>query len=189
MGIGMLIIFISTILVAAVAAGVLIRTTGLLQQRALLVEEATRQRLVNGLQIISVIGYANLSSETLSKIELLTRLRAGSTPVRMADVGLTFVSGDFAIGANLNTSISGNSSCTFDALTSENEFCFEPRLGDSDLILEADELIIIRFKLNESHALDPKDEFEMSLMAGSGAIEVLELKTPDVILRNLVRIR
>ncbi|PIZ54769.1 hypothetical protein COY28_02410, partial [Candidatus Woesearchaeota archaeon CG_4_10_14_0_2_um_filter_57_5] len=49
MGIGMLIIFIATILVSAVAAGVLVKVTGQLQQKALLVEEAARTRLVSGL--------------------------------------------------------------------------------------------------------------------------------------------
>lgn len=81
MGIGTLIIFIATILVAAVAAGVIISTSGVLQQRALLVADQSEQRLINGVQITHVFMSADLENKTANNIEILARPEPASGPI------------------------------------------------------------------------------------------------------------
>ncbi len=189
MGIGMLIIFIATILVSAVAAGVLVKVTGQLQQKALLVEEAARTRLVSGLEVLNVYAYPNLTAENIENIELITRLGAGADPVSFSSVGLSFVSGETTLSADLNQSISTIANCTFDNLQNQEEYCIFPKVGNTNILLEAGELLAVRYKLNTTHALGSQDDFELSLVASSGASEILDLRVPDVFLRARIRIR
>lgn len=101
-GIETLIIFIAMILVAGVAAFVLIRTSGLLQQRALAVSNEAITRVSTSFEFIQVIGNTNPVSEELKEFEILLRLGAGSNAIQMNNVGLTFISGLKAFTATLS---------------------------------------------------------------------------------------
>ena len=89
MGIETLIIFIAMIIVAAIAAGVLLRTQGVLQQRALAVGAETRERIVTGVEILSVVGYINTSIQQVNEFEVTLRPRAGSSDVQLLTLGVT----------------------------------------------------------------------------------------------------
>ncbi|MGM5482031.1 MAG: archaellin/type IV pilin N-terminal domain-containing protein [Nanobdellota archaeon] len=91
MGIGTLIIFIATILVAAVAAGVLISTSGVLQQRALITGQEARKKITNAVEIISITAYGDKSDESINNFEILLRLDAGSDPLQMKYFDLSFI--------------------------------------------------------------------------------------------------
>jgi archaellin len=91
MGIGTLIIFIATILVAAVAAGVLISTSGVLQQRALITGQEARKKITNAIEIIQILAYGNKTDETLNNFEVLIRLDAGSDPVQMKKFDISYI--------------------------------------------------------------------------------------------------
>ncbi len=104
MGIGTLIIFIAMILVAAVAAGVILRTAGVLQQRAYSVGAETRQRILSSVEISSVVAHVNLSDHTTKEFEIMIRLRAGSYPIPMETTGFTFFTKNTFISAKLQDS-------------------------------------------------------------------------------------
>ena len=91
MGIGTLIIFIATILVAAVAAGVLISTSGVLQQRALMTGEEARQKITDSIEATSIVAYGDRDEESLNNFEVIVRLDAGSDPLQMKGFGLSFI--------------------------------------------------------------------------------------------------
>lgn len=91
MGIGTLIIFIATILVAAVAAGVLISTSGILQQRALITGQEARKKITNSIEIISIIAHGNKTDESLNDYEILVRLDAGSDPIQMKKFDVSWI--------------------------------------------------------------------------------------------------
>ncbi|MGM5483500.1 MAG: archaellin/type IV pilin N-terminal domain-containing protein [Nanobdellota archaeon] len=101
MGIETLIIFIAMILVAGVAASVLIRTSGLLQQRALAVSNEAIARVGTGFEFVQIIGNADTTAETISEFEAMLRLAAGSDTIQLNNVGLTYVSGLESFSATL----------------------------------------------------------------------------------------
>lgn len=92
MGVSTLIIFITAILVAAVAASVIVRTVGILQERAFTVGTEVRNRLVTLLDFISVTSYNNMTTESAYGVTILVRTRAGSYAYDLATAGLLFTS-------------------------------------------------------------------------------------------------
>ncbi len=101
MGIGTLIIFIATILVAAVAAGVLISTAGVLQQRALITGQEARKKITNAIEVISVVAHGNRTDESLNNFEILVRLDAGSDPIQMKKFNLELITENHDAAASL----------------------------------------------------------------------------------------
>jgi archaeal flagellin FlaB len=83
MGIGTLIIFIATILVAAVAAAVLVATSSSLQQRSLLTGSQAEEGISTGVEAISVQGTDGSSGADLEHFEVLIRLQAGSDALNL----------------------------------------------------------------------------------------------------------
>jgi archaellin len=101
MGIGTLIIFIATILVAAVAAGVLISTSGVLQQRALITGQESRKKITNAVELISITARGSPIDERLNEFETLIRLDAGSDPLQMKRFDLSFIGENTDAAASL----------------------------------------------------------------------------------------
>ena len=95
MGIGTLIIFIATILVAAVAAAVLISTSNVLQQRSLLVGQEARKTITNAVEVVSILAASDSSSETFNDYEILVRLSPGSDPLQMRKFNLQYIASNF----------------------------------------------------------------------------------------------
>lgn len=187
-GIGTLIIFISTIVASLVAASVLINTSNLLQEKALEVEAAARENIVSGLSIFSVNGIANVENGTVVGFELLTRLKPGSAPIELDTVGLTVDSAKGVAAALINKNIS-NDDCIFENLEPSTEFCYVDRLNADDSTVEAGDLFIIKFKLNDSEALPTFTPFQIALTPRTGGLSILQLTTPEVITSPRVRLR
>ncbi|RJQ18105.1 hypothetical protein C4573_00075 [Candidatus Woesearchaeota archaeon] len=96
-----LIILIALIVVAAVAAGIIIRQSGLFQQRAVTVSEQSRERLVSGVEVVSVSATANISAEQMNDLSVLVRLKPGSLPIQLKNLKLLFTTQDLAMSASL----------------------------------------------------------------------------------------
>ncbi|MFT4311424.1 MAG: hypothetical protein ACMXX7_02250 [Candidatus Woesearchaeota archaeon] len=187
-GIGTLIIFIATIVVSMVAAGVLVRSTGLLQERALFVEETARERLISGIEVFAVYAQGDRENQTISEFEFHMRLRPGSNPVQMRTLSMAFDTEDRIYAAELNENLIGDT-CSFDALDRGLEFCYVDRFGNEDTVLEEGELFIVRFGLPEDEALETFVEFEVTFTPRVGSLELISLRTPEIVLTRRIRLR
>jgi len=85
MGMGTLIIFIAMILVAAVAAGVLITTTGTLQNKALKTGKATTNEIGTSLSPVEIYA-EDAENQTIKEFGASIKLSSGSGAVRFADI-------------------------------------------------------------------------------------------------------
>ena len=88
-GIGTLIIFIAVVLVAAIAASVLLGTTGSLQQKALTTGKQSEREVSGGIQVITMSG-ADGSNGTVQNFSVYTKLTAASDPIALSDTLITF---------------------------------------------------------------------------------------------------
>jgi flagellin FlaB len=77
-GIGVLIVFIAMVLVAAVAASVIMQTAESLQERAYAVGKQTIRDVSSGVRIIGVTGYTNLTKTKIEYLAIAITPRAGS---------------------------------------------------------------------------------------------------------------
>ncbi len=100
-GIGTLIIFIAMVLVAAVAAAVLIQTSGVLQQKAQATGKQATQEVSSNLIIKNIEGVrakttdSNLSG-TIDLVKLKVGLNVGSAPVDIEQVVISITDGTTA---------------------------------------------------------------------------------------------
>ncbi len=90
-GIGTLIIFIALILVASVAAGVIIRTSGALREQARKTGEEAIREVSNGLKVIDTKGYIKNENE-IDNVQIVVSLRAGSSGINFKDVAIQYMS-------------------------------------------------------------------------------------------------
>lgn len=189
MAIGTLIIFIAVIVVTMIAAGVLLRATGLLSEAGFAVEEEARERLVSGLEVYTVFVFGDPVDGTVDRFEFFSRLRPGSTPIEMGATGISVDSASVSTDAQLNASLIGAENCTFENLEPDVEYCFEDRFGNGNTVLEQGELFIIRYRLSNSSALTTFEEFDALFTPRTGGQEELRLRTPEFILQERVRLR
>jgi flagellin FlaB len=103
MGVGTLLIFIAMILVAAVAAGVLVRTAYELQQQAESTGDQALMEVSTGLRTITAFGLTNLSVPEITDIYIKVTLSAGSPVINLEHVIIEITNGEVDASLGWNT--------------------------------------------------------------------------------------
>jgi len=90
-GIGTLIIFIAMVLVAAVAAAVLIQTSGILQQKAQQTGKEAATEVTSNLNFVSIIGNVNTTSKKVENFTVALQLSAGGQNIDFQSVVVKYI--------------------------------------------------------------------------------------------------
>ena len=170
-GIGTLIVFIAMVLVAAIAAGVLINTAGLLQAQAQQTGEETTAEVSNVVQIDQVIGEDNTSDGTIDVLNTSVRLASGSDPVNLSEVSYT-------VETNGSASVINGNNRTNDAVSLFQEQSLE---DGTSILSEQNDLMVVQFDLTKTSKLDPlgeSDKITLVAQAPAGGSTYKQLQAP-----------
>ncbi len=170
-GVGTLIIFIAMVLVAAVAAAVIIGTSGDLQQRAQTTGKDATEEVASNLRIIGVYGLRNNTTTDVWQLKFQVTLAPGSQDVPMDQLVIRY-----ADGQHVNL-YKHNDTPGFDL-----EWV---RGAGIDNVAKAGDLIELTIDTH-GPALAPNHEIELSFMPAVGAPVFSQLRMPATYSSNLI---
>jgi len=99
-GIGTLIVFIAMVLVAAVAASVLINTSGFLQQKASATGRQSTEQVASGIDILEIQGMHN--GTNINRTAIFITPNAGSAPIDLSQAVVMISDGKKKLVARYN---------------------------------------------------------------------------------------
>ncbi|MFC6954121.1 archaellin/type IV pilin N-terminal domain-containing protein [Halorubellus litoreus] len=171
-GIGTLIIFIAMVLVAAVAAGVLINTAGLLESTASDTGSDSQAQVSNQVDVISAIGHDNDTDGTVERLNFTIKKSAGSSNIDLENLTVNYQSD--AASQTLNFT-SGDANAV--------QFNTTELTGDGDNVLDdTDERFIVTVSAQTIESgLSEGGEATVTFVDQSGASTIYGVNVPDTI--------
>jgi flagellin-like protein len=171
-GIGTLIIFIALVLVSAVAAGVLIDTSGQLESRASDTGEDAQAQVSNQIDVVSATGETDGSSDVES-ITLIVKKSPGSDPIDLTEATIQYTS------ASNSATLTGTSSGV--DISGVNG-------GDTTLDDNGERASITIDLTTATSPLAEGEDAQLEIVDQSGASTVYGVNVPDVISDDYVQV-
>ena len=177
-GIGTLIVFIAMVLVAAIAAGVLINTAGLLQAQAQATGEETTAEVSNVIQLKHALGEETTNNGEIDVLNVSVRLTPGSDAINLSRSSYTL-------------EIDGNATVVNGNEAASSGVSYHPVQGIDDsentTLSDQTDLINARFDLTEVQGvsqLDERTKVRFVAIAPDGGTTYKEFRAPNRILNG-----
>nr|P27803.1 RecName: Full=Flagellin B1; Flags: Precursor [Methanococcus voltae]AAA73074.1 flagellin [Methanococcus voltae] len=204
-GIGTLIVFIAMVLVAAVAASVLINTSGFLQQKASTTGKESTEQVASGLQVTGVTGVNSTDSENITHIVAYITPKAGSSAIDLSQAKLFVTYNGVSAVLKANESAIDGTSGTPDVLsatllsnTSATEYQvvslqdFDGSVAKNQVINKGD-LVAIRISTGQvfssTKGIPTRAHVSGKLQPEFGAPGIIEFTTPATFTTKVVELQ
>lgn len=177
-GIGTMIVFIATVLVAAIAAGVLISTSSDLQEKSSRTGKEATEQVASNIGVESVIGKRDATTDAgLKDLEIYVVLAPGASEVDLSQLQL-----QISDGASLQT-------LSYAAATSTTEFAAsairdaDTSFSASNPVMTSGDLVQIDIDLDATAGINmefsPRDDVSMVLIPEVGNSVPVGFTTPN----------
>ncbi|WP_276273302.1 archaellin/type IV pilin N-terminal domain-containing protein [Haloarcula litorea] len=183
-GIGTLIVFIAMVLVAAIAAGVLINTSGYLQSSALSTGQESSDSTTNRVQVVSATG-SSLSDNEVGVVELVVKKSPGAGNVDLGQATIQWVGPSGSYYQLAENGADGSPDGRFAVSAVQDDDSSVPVLDD------AADRFTITLDLGDADTLDNADTFGEELAEGetatlritttSGAVTIKRIVVPETL--------
>jgi len=176
-GIGTLIIFIAMVLVAAVAAAVLLQTSGVLSQKATETGSEAIAEVSSNLMVERVSGTRTSSTaEKISTYSITVRCGAGAGNIDLNQMVITAVDKNTTVDLTRDTNASATHYSLDEVRDEDDSF------NDTDEIYVINSGDLIKITINATVALidtAPREDISFTLIPEAGNPAVVSLTTPS----------
>ena len=173
-GIGTLIVFIAMVLVAAIAAGVLINTAGLLQTQAEATGEESTQQVSDRLQVVSQSGVVDHDDPTnIESLEFVVAQAPGADNIDLNQVSVELLGSD------------GQETFVFDDEGAAAIDIFNVE-DDDGVLTDNSDRAELSIDLSDGgdglgYALEEGDRLSVTFTTAAGATTTAEIRVPSTI--------
>ncbi|APH39344.1 archaellin/type IV pilin N-terminal domain-containing protein [Methanohalophilus halophilus] len=192
-GIGTLIIFIAMVLVAAIAAAVLIQTSGVLQQKAQATGEEATSEVSSNMKVLAAEGIRDDTTDLSDNIDLLevqVSVSAGGSAMDLEQMVISISDGDTTNTLTYNDSANlSDSSFRAEEIRDEDDSfdnSTNPVMNKGDLIRlyisttnEGDKIIDSQNVSTSNLVLDPRTDVQLTFTPESGTPQQMSFVTPS----------
>ncbi|MEA3203452.1 MAG: archaeal flagellin FlaB [Thermoplasmata archaeon] len=175
-GIGTMIVFISTILVAAIAAGVLINTSQKLQQKAAQTGNEAVANTASTMMVLGSDGSRNGATGDLQQMDVRLALAAGADPVDVSKLILVYSDGQTILTMGYGAAVADD---TFTA-----DWIRDSDSSGANQVMTGDDLVVVH--LGEAAAvptydlaLAPNTHVQVTLEPSHGSQVKFGFTSPD----------
>lgn len=166
-GIGTLIVFIAMVLVAAIAAGVLVNTAGMLQETAEQTGAESQAQVSDRLQVVNAYGTHTDAATGVTAYTFTVTKAAGSDAIDLDSASYLYTNGDSVVTAELDdgNTVAFDSDISGDAVSG----------GTNVIDLNSDR---VQITITPGSAALQGDEFTFEFVTESGAKTIVKGMVP-----------
>ncbi|WP_226039375.1 archaellin/type IV pilin N-terminal domain-containing protein [Natrinema sp. DC36] len=180
-GIGTLIVFIAMVLVAAIAAGVLINTAGVLQSQASNTGSETQQEVANQIDVVHAVGNVS-ANDAVDHLNLTIKKSAGSDAIDITSMTVQYTSDDTDVALTYNQTDTTASEKVLDSADAGNFTTSKINGYDDESLTNTEHrirLTIDTADIEGGDGLDGGDSATLKLIDQSGAQYTYGVSIPN----------